>query len=229
MIVANLVLFSCTSFYMHIHLSCHTHLFSLQGKGFMVTWWLKGQAQRRDSLTGMSLCRSNGPNSDATSPLSLILQSPMRLTPNKSNLLGRSRPLSVTKLPSHDSECTPCSPSRFSPNYWSEKSRNRPLSFTKFPSNDSDYNFKSPSRFSPNILTQKVANIPSKLPSHDSEISLKSPPRFASLNTSDLTKNKLLCFNKMPSEEGNSSQPVRDDVEDTQLSLPGYVVVEDLH
>ncbi len=195
----------------------------------MVTWWLKGQAHRRDSLTGMSLSRQQGPGIQVTSPLTIITKSPMRFSVSRNASFTRSRPQSVTKLPSHDSEYIPLSPSRFSPNYQSQKSQSRPQSFMRLSSNESESTLKSPSRFSPNIMPQKTTNIStnSKLSSHDSEISSKSPPRFASLNASDLTKNKLLSF--IPSQDGGDSQPSSGEVTDSHLALPGYVVVEDLH
>jgi len=198
----------------------------------MVTWWLKGQAQRRDSLTGISLTRPTVTGTQDNSTMSLVTRSPKRLAAaNKTATpVNKGRPLSVTKLPSHDSDYFPQSPSRVSPNYQSAKTRARPRSFTKIPSTDSDYNIKSPSRFTPSVTVQKIISIPmSKIPSQDPEITLvKSPPRFVSLNTSDLTKKKLLSFNKMPFYEGDSSLATSEDLEDSPLTLPGYVV-EDLH
>ncbi len=131
----------------------------------MVTWWLKGQAQRRDSLTGMSV------------------------------------------------------------NYQSQKSQTRPQSFMRLSSNESESTLKT-TRFSPNIMPQKTTNVSttSKLSLHDSEISSKSPPHFASLNTSDLKKNKLLSF--IPSQDGGDSRPSSGEVTDSHLALPGYAVVE---
>ena len=199
----------------------------------MVTWWLKGQAQRRDSLTGISLNRpphGTSNNHSNSSMMSLITKNPKRQASSKATTpSGRGRPLSVTKLPSHDSDYFPRSPTRVSPNYQSVKTRARPRSFTKIPSTDSDCNIRSPSRFSPNVVA--TTTLMSKIPSQESEVSLTavSPPRFVSLNASDLTKKKLLSFNKMPSHEGDNSQATSEDLEDSPLTLPGYVVVEDLH